>query len=224
MPASHSPIVGTIHAHRHVAGAGQERQQARDETQSWTSDSPLTGREVGAASRRPSALTSARVVWSRIRAVASRTSFIASRTPQVRSSTHSAHFIYAVWLTQGTGCERPFQHPNHVAERDLGRTLAQKVAAALPLLALHQAVALQLEQDRLPGTSSESRRDPPAPRRARGRDPPSRASTRSAFRAVLRLPGQQAPLDYQAYRLSCQEENAPCLEPGYGRFDLSAVN
>ena len=42
------------------------------------------------------AFTSARVVWSRIFAVASRTSFIASRTPQVGSSTHSAHFMYAV--------------------------------------------------------------------------------------------------------------------------------
>ena len=39
------------------------------------------------------AFTSARVVWSRIRAVASRTTFIASRTPQVCSSTHSAHFM-----------------------------------------------------------------------------------------------------------------------------------
>ena len=94
------------------------------------------------------ALTSARVVWSRIRAVASRTSFIARRTPQVGSSTHSTHFMYAVSLTHGHRRQRPVEHPNHLAEGDLGRRAAQEVAAALPFLALHHAVALQLEQDR----------------------------------------------------------------------------
>src|SRR3954464_9758717 len=47
-------------------------------------------------------LTSASVLWSRIRAVASRTSFMAIRTPHDSSSRHSAHVIYAVWLTHDT--------------------------------------------------------------------------------------------------------------------------
>ena len=45
--------------------------------------------------------------------------------------------------------ERSVQNTDDFAERDLGRRAAEKVSAAFPLLAVHHAVALELEEDRL---------------------------------------------------------------------------
>jgi len=96
--------------------------------------------------------------------------------------------------------QRSFEHPDDLAEGNLGRLAAQQVAAALPFLAVQEPVALQLQEDRLEKLLRE-----PLPLRKLGDEYRSVVGLfgehQHRFQAVFRLAGEHLASLYSIGRL-----------------------
>ena len=91
----------------------------------------------------------ARLVPSSTFAVASRTSFMARWTPQTASLGQSAQAHVGGLAGAGHRGQRAIEHPDDLAQVDVGRIAGQEVPPALPFPALQDALVLEAEQDQL---------------------------------------------------------------------------
>ena len=114
--------------------------------------------------------------------------------------------------------KRTFEHPNHLADGDFGRFAAQHVAAPLPLLAVQQAGAFQLEEDgfkKLPG-------QPLAIRKLGNEHRPAIrlfGEHEQRFQAVFRLAGEHVG---SLYRIDCRDPDRGAGIGGSGIWRLSS--